>query len=74
MYAKELDGALPILWKYDVDVCPPDCGGEDFDEVIYVPICPKCKEEIKYSVNYCTYCGQKLWKKVRHPEILDDED
>ena len=72
MYVTKLNGALPILWKTNIIFCPSDCGGERFDEIEYIPICPKCNNEIENSINYCTYCGQKLWKKVKHPEILDE--
>lgn len=67
----ELKGALPVSWKYRIEICPPDCGGPDFDEIEYQAECPKCSRELDNATNYCPNCGQKLWWHVTEPEILE---
>lgn len=70
---KDLNGAEPIGWKTRIDRCPPDCGGADYDEIEYVPVCPSCGYEFSYidHDNFCRNCGQKLWWKVERPVVLD---
>ena len=43
-------------------LCPPDCGGEEFDEYGYVPHCPSCGIELKELSRdrFCRQCGQRL--------------
>ena len=76
VYLSHLKGALPVTWKYEIDICPPDCGGADFDEIEYAPHCPKCEEELETipRYNFCPRCGQKLWWHVKYPRILDSEE
>lgn len=77
VYVNELDGALPVSFKLGIYLCPPDCGGADFDEYYYSPHCPNCDHDFKNSISrtpFCPYCGQKLWWHVKYPRILDSEE
>lgn len=75
MYVRDLNGAKPIEFKTKINCCPPDCGGEDFDEIEYVPVCPNCNKEFDYPIpNYCPNCGQKLYGKVKYPRLIEDDD
>lgn len=50
-------------------LCPPDCGGEEFDEWGYVPYCPDCGKKLNEETprdNFCSQCGRKLiWPKEK---------
>lgn len=63
------DTPQKIVYKYGCTyVCPPDCGGAEFDEYGDIPHCPSCDYEFSKNLNecfhdYCHKCGQKLeWK------------
>lgn len=43
--------------------CPPDCGGEEFDEYGDVYHCPNCDRELSYSLDDVCRCGQAIdWR------------
>lgn len=43
--------------------CPPDCGGEEFDEYGDVYHCPNCDRELSYSIDDVCRCGQAIdWR------------
>ena len=52
----------PIYKQECVYLCPPDCGGAEFDEYEEVPHCPSCSKIFDRfpKDNYCKNCGQKL--------------
>ena len=73
MYKNELENAIPVTWKANVRYCPPDCGGEEFDEFEYAPYCPnedcgKYLALVSYA-DYCPYCGTKIWSYCKPPII-----
>lgn len=76
VYLTTLEGALPVAWKYEIIICPPDCGGADSDEIEYRPRCPKCDKHLNIltKYNFCPHCGQKLWWHVKYPRILGNEE
>lgn len=46
--------------------CPPDCGGEEFDEWGEVPYCPNCNNKFGdlERPNFCPKCGLPLdWSR-----------
>ena len=44
--------------------CPPDCGGEEFDEYGDIYHCPNCDRELSYSLDDVCRCGQAIdWRK-----------
>lgn len=69
-----LDGAKPVIWKPEIDRCPPDCGGASADTIYYAPHCPTCDftfGDLDHD-KFCRMCGTKLWWKVEPPVILED--
>lgn len=49
--------------------CPPDCGGEEFDEWGYLPQCHRCSDKLEETrkSNYCPECGQRLdWVNLKY--------
>lgn len=73
VYVKYLDNAKLVIWKPEIDLCPPDCGGEEYDTIDYAPHCPMCDKKFEYPsiTNYCPDCGTKLWGKYKAPIIKD---
>lgn len=58
----------PVKMVYEQTyLCPPDCGGAEFDEYDYVAHCPSCNTELPElpRPNYCAKCGQKLGWNAR---------
>ena len=73
MLISKLNGAIPIAFKLVILKCPQDCGGADFDEIDYVPICPSCNRRFGALERdeRCKVCGQKLYWDVESPKIID---
>lgn len=71
MYVSKLNGAKLVVWKANIQFCPPDCGGKDLDEIEYYPYCPNCDNEFDDCLsipNFCPKCGVKLWKEYNPPK------
>lgn len=52
-----------VIWKEGCTfVCPPDCGGTEFDEYGELPYCPSCEQKLEdnHTYKFCLECGQKL--------------
>ena len=51
--------------------CPPDCGGEEFDEYGWIPSCPRCTRVIDNFTTRCE-CGQAIKRNKTYPtETMD---
>lgn len=71
MYIRDLKRGKPPIFR-TVDIpCPPDCGGEDEDEIEYAAFCPVCDRQFGDldRDNYCRDCGTKLFWPVKWPEL-----
>ncbi len=75
MYANDLDGAKLVVWKPKTVLCPPDCGGAEFDEVGYEAHCPNCDRPFGSldTFKFCPDCGTKIWLDVSAPIIYTKE-
>ncbi len=71
MYVNDLNGAKPVVWKPEITLCPPDCGGKDYDEIDYEAHCPECDRAFTPTdrFNFCPTCGTKIWLNVTAPVI-----
>ena len=74
IYIRDLNNAQPVVWKPEIDLCPPDCGGAEYDTITYAPHCPTCDKKFEYPfiTNYCPDCGTKLWGQYKAPIILEE--
>lgn len=72
MYKSELNGRTPVAFEPIMLACPPDCGGTDFDEVVYAPVCPKCRHRFGALERdeVCKNCGTKLFWNILPPYLL----
>ena len=71
MYIKELKGARPVDYIFETtSYCPPDCGGQEYDEGDYVPHCPKCHISLDNEIKFCSECGTKLYWGYGRPQII----
>ena len=77
-YTSTLNGAKPVIFKPHYDLCPNDCGGEDFDTVEYEAHCPTCDKQFSddelFAINYCSNCGTKLWKHYKYPQLIEKDN
>ena len=48
-------------------LCPPDCGGEEFDEWGWQAHCPTCNRPIDHLTTRCQ-CGQSIVIKKNYPK------
>lgn len=64
MAIAELKKSIPAMPedKYvQTYICPPDCGGAEFDEYGFVPHCPECGERFDNPTpNLCPKCGKAI--------------
>ena len=76
MYVNDLNGAMLVTWKTKITFCPPDCGGEEFDEIDYEAHCPVCDRTFVSTdkFNFCPTCGTKIWLNVEAPIIQTENE
>lgn len=56
----------PLDWKDENLKC---VGGNPRDGSFIIGICPTCKRDVQYGMNYCLECGQALdWSEVDEEE------
>lgn len=64
MAIAELKKSIPAMPedKYvQTYICPPDCGGAEFDEYGLVPHCPECGKRFNDFVpDFCPECGKPI--------------
>ncbi|WP_342759492.1 hypothetical protein [Kineothrix sedimenti] len=64
MAISELKKSIPVVPedKYvKTYICPPDCGGEEFDKYGFVPHCPVCGEKFgDFVPKLCPECGKPI--------------
>jgi len=77
MYVSDLNGGRPIEFTTMIEPCPPDCGGEEYDEIEYVALCPFCHTPLEERIGrpkYCPECGTKLYWEVKWPVFKEEND
>lgn len=54
---------MKVMYEYvETYLCPNNCGGEEFDEYAFVPVCGKCRARLSESPRWicCPYCGTHI--------------
>lgn len=58
---------LEPMYRWGViDYCPPDYGGEEYDEYGWIPSCPRCTRVIDNFTTRCE-CGQAIKRNKTYP-------
>lgn len=64
---------VDVKWIWDISyLCPPDYGGEEFDEYGWIPHCPTCDREVQNFTTRCE-CGQAIKLIKKYPKRFMEE-